>query len=332
MTTGTAVRVGRGRNISAWVIFVIAALLLPLAITAFWAQRTLTDTDRYVATVAPLSQDPTVQLAVSGVVSNAIINHLDVQPKIEALLPDKAKPLAPLIAGGVSSFITTEVSRLLASDRFDKIWADINKVMQKALIAALSGNPDGAVTISGDNVVLDTGNLIDIVKQRLVDKGLTFAADLPTPAKADREIVLLNAPQLNTARTAYAIAQPIMQWLIFLVLLALIGAVLLARNRPRMTMAVGIAFLISAVLVKLGLGVGQNELTLTLQGTPFAVAQQAFYSILTTFLEEGSIVLAVVGVVILAGGWYWSRTVRKAKLASSSTSTGLQDDTVSSPA
>ena len=306
---------GRGRGIAAWVIFTIAAILLPIALTAFWAQRTLTDTERYVATVAPLSQDPTIQKAVSTLVTDKAVAQLDVQNRLDTILPPKLEPIAPILAGGVTTLITRAVDAFLTSPDFHQLWVTLNTAIQRSLIAALSGNPTGPVTIRGDQVILDTGDALTAVKQKLVDRGIPFASDIPIPAKADREVVLLTSPQLQTARTAYAIGQPIAQWLIYAVLAMFVLALILVRNRPRMIVSLGIAALLSAVLLKAGLAFGESTLTDTLAGTPLAIGQQAFYSIMTAFLIDGTRALFVIGLILVGVGWFMGNTAtgRKAR-------------------
>jgi hypothetical protein len=313
MSEGT--QKGRGRGIAAWVIFTIAAILLPIALTAFWAQRTLTDTERYVATVAPLSQDPTIQEAVGTLVTDQAVAKLDVENKLDAILPPALAQIGPILAGGVATLITRGVNAFLTSPDFHQLWVLINTSIQKSTIAALSGNPTGPVTIQGDQVILDTGDALNAVKQRLVDKGVPFAADIPIPARAEREVVLLTSPQLQTARTAYKIGQPVAQWLIYLVLGLFILALILVRNRPRMVIGIGIAALISAIVLKAVLAFGESTLTDTLSGTPLAIGQQAFYSILTTFLIDGVRALFILGLVLVAVGWFIGNTAtgRKAR-------------------
>ena len=68
------------------------------------------------------------------------------------------------------------------------------------------------MSLQGDQVVLDVSEVIDQVKQRLVDRGLTMVENLPIP-DADRQIVLFDAPQLQQARTTYAVVNPVAQWL-----------------------------------------------------------------------------------------------------------------------
>jgi hypothetical protein len=299
-----------GRGLTAWVLLVVSAILFPIALTAYWGQRTLTDTVRYVATVSPLAQDPTVKQAVAAKVTDVIVTQLDAQARVSELLQDypRLQPLSGPIASGVNSLVADQVTKLVNSDQFDQLWVTINTQLQEALVAALSGEPSGAVTIQGDQVVLDTGDLIEVVKQRLVDRGLSFAANIPVPAAADREVVLLTSPQLQQARTAYALAQPVAQWLIYGVLLLFVVAVLVARRRARMTMAVGIAIVIGAVVVRLAMAYMQSQVELTLSGTSFAVAQQAFWTILTAFLLDAVRAAFVLGLVLAVVGWFLSGT------------------------
>ena len=299
-----------GRGLTAWVLLVVSAILFPIALTAYWGQRTLTDTQRYVDTVAPLAQDPTIKQAVGAKVTEVIVTQLDAQARVSELLQDypRLQPLSGPIASGVNNLIGEQVTKLLDSDQFDQLWITINTQLQQALIAALSNEPSGAVTIQGDQVVLDTGDLIEVVKQRLVDRGLSFAANIPVPPAADRQVVLLTSPQLAQARTAYALAQPVAQWLIYAVLLLFAVAVLVSRRRARMTMAVGIAIVIGAVVVRLAMVYLQNQVELTLAGTTFAVAQDAFWTILTAFLLNAVRAAFVLGLVLAVVGWFLSGT------------------------
>ena len=48
----------------AWILIVLASLLIPIAVVSVWAIRTVTDTNQYVATMAPLARN------------EVIVNHL----------------------------------------------------------------------------------------------------------------------------------------------------------------------------------------------------------------------------------------------------------------
>ena len=51
-------RARRTRGIIAWVLIVLASLLIPVSVISVWAIRTVTNTDQYVATMAPLARNP----------------------------------------------------------------------------------------------------------------------------------------------------------------------------------------------------------------------------------------------------------------------------------
>ena len=53
-------RARRTRMIVAWVLVVLASLLIPISVISVWAIRTVTNTDQYVATMAPLARNPVI--------------------------------------------------------------------------------------------------------------------------------------------------------------------------------------------------------------------------------------------------------------------------------
>jgi hypothetical protein len=72
---GGAGRAGRQqwRTIAAVLLIMLGCVLAPLAASA---GSQATNTDRYVARVAPLSQDPAIQQAVAGQITAAIFAHM----------------------------------------------------------------------------------------------------------------------------------------------------------------------------------------------------------------------------------------------------------------
>lgn len=88
------------RGVLAVVLVVLFAILLPVTILATWAQRTVANTDAYVATVGPIAASLEVQAAVSAEITNEIYAALNPQQTTASALPPKAATLAgPLSAG-----------------------------------------------------------------------------------------------------------------------------------------------------------------------------------------------------------------------------------------
>ena len=161
------------------------------------------------------------------------------------------------LAGAINGLIDREVREFVASDAFADLWVAVNTRAQQALVRVLKGDETGAVQVQGDQIVLDLSEVIAQVQQRLVARGLTIVENLPIP-DVDKQIVLLESPQLKQARTIYAFANPVARWLLPVVALLYLAAFLLSRRRPRMTVTIGIILAANALLLALALSIGRQ--------------------------------------------------------------------------
>jgi hypothetical protein len=309
MGTTVVERRTTGRSIAAVVCLVLAALLTTPAVVGFWGQRTLNDGQRYLDTVGPLVDSPQVQDAVATKVINAIEQQVDVEAILNEVFagvitdrPRLQRLVGPL-SGAINGLIEREVRSFVASETFADIWIRVNTRAQQTLVRALKGEDTGAVSVQGDQVVLDVSEVIDQVKQRLVARGLTIVQNLPIP-DVDKQIVLLDAQQLRQARTIYAFANPLARWLIVVVVALYLAAFLLARRRPRMTVTIGVALAANALLVAFALSVGRQLFIDKLAGSGFGPASAVFYDTLLAYLERGWKVLFWLGLILVVAGWF----------------------------
>jgi hypothetical protein len=172
-------------------------------------------------------------------------------------------------------------------------------------------------------VVLDVSEVIDAVKARLVDRGMTFLEDAPIP-QTDRQIVLMQAPRVAQMRTVYAFANPVARWLLPLVALLFVAAFVLARHRPRMTVAIGAVVAGNALLIAFVVAVGRQLFTNQLSGTTFGPASTVFYETLSAYLQRGQAVVLWLGLTLMAAGWFASRS-RTATTVRGAVRNGLED-------
>ena len=297
------------RSIAAVIALILGLGLLPLGTVTYWGHRTVTDTERYLETMQPLAYDEDVQDSLSVFITDKIEEQIDPEALVNQLFAGlieeypSLKALVPIISGAVDSLIAQVVDRLVRSDQFKQLWDLANTAAQKSLMAILEGRDDGPVSLQGDEVVLDIGVLIDQVKQGLVDQGFSAAANINVP-QADRQIVLLEAPQLAQIRTIYSFTSPVAAGLVYIAVLLLVLAVVLARRRPRMTAWAGGGAAVGGGLLVVGLGIGESLFVNTLEGTPFEKASQTFYDQLLKFLYNGSYSLIVLGIIVMAVGLY----------------------------
>ena len=301
-------RIG-ARSIAAVLALILGLGLLPLGTVPYWGHRTVTDTERYLETMQPLAYDEDVQDSLAVFITDKIEAQIDPEELVNQLFAGlieeypSLKALVPIVSGAIDSLIAQVVDRLVRSDQFKQLWDLANTAAQKSLMAILEGRDDGPVSLQGDEVVLDISVLVDQVKQGLVDRGFTAAANINIP-EADRQVVLLEAPQLAQIRTIYTYTSPVAASLIFVAILLLILAVVLARRRPRMVAWVGGGAAVGGGLLVVGLGIGETLFVNTLEGTPFEKASQTFYDQLLKFLYNGAYGLIVLGIIIFAVGLY----------------------------
>jgi hypothetical protein len=302
-------RPSRGRAIAAAVCLVLAALLTTPGAVAYWGQRTLNDTQRYVETVGPLADSSEVQDVLATTVTAAIQKQVDVEALLNQAFAQVItdRPRLQLLVGPLSAAINGAVERqvreFFASDTFADIWTRVNTRAQQALQRLLEGDSTGAVSLQGDEVVLDVSEVIDEVKTRLVDRGLTFVENAPIP-DSDRQIVLLEAPQLEQLRTIYAFGNPIARWLLPFVALLYVAAFVLARRKPRMAVAIGAVIAANALLMAFALSVGRQLFSNELAGTAFGPASKVFYETLLAYFQRGQQVILWLGLALIVAGWY----------------------------
>ncbi len=291
------------------VLITVACLLAPISVVAVWANGEVSNTDRYVATVAPLASDPAIQEAVSARVSTAILQRIDVpaltQEAVGAITANRnldARKTAALTAlagavnGGVEGLIKDKVTQVVQSPQFATLWTQANTKAHEQINAALSGEDSGAVQIQNDEIVLDLGDVVAAVKTKLVDDGLTVAEKIPT---VDTQIVLVQSNSISRVQTAYSALDKIGTWLpIVAVLLALIG-VFVAKDSRKGLLGFGIGLTLSMAASGLAFGFFRMELLNNLPPSASASATTALVDQVSYFMRQALWAGAAAGVVLI---------------------------------
>lgn len=302
------------KSIASLLVFILAALLTPVAIVGHWGHRTFNDPAQYLATVVPLAADEAVQESISAAISDAILNQVDTEELVKGLLGnviDSDNPLAGALAGpisaGIDSLIREAVARAVASEEFTTAWRQLNELAQESLVALLAGTPSGPLEIRGDELVLDISELVTGIQKRLVDRGLTVAANVTIPDN-DREIVVFTSPALGQIRTIYAFTNPVLEWVLVLIAGLFLLSFALARRRVRTIAILGGYLVVVGVVLQFALAQAATAFTNQLSGTLFGPAADAFWAIFAAYLLDGLASTVVLGVVLMAAAWFTSAT------------------------
>ncbi|MEV6207373.1 hypothetical protein [Kitasatospora sp. NPDC051914] len=297
----------RLRSAAAAVLIVLAVLLTPLAVVAAWTESEITDPDRYVATMAPLADDPAVQAAVTDRVTAAIVERLPVESLVSDLAPGGAPLLDALLqrlgsalGSGVTGLVHDGVQRLVQSDAFPAIWDDLNRSAHAAVDRALTGKGGGAVEIRDDTVTLDLAPVIDRVKQALVADGVVAADRIP---EIHTSYVLVKSDQVDDVRTLVRLLSLSGYWAAVLAAACAVGGVLAAVRRRRAAVAAALGTAAAAGLLGLGLTAFR---AVYLDRLPAGVDQDAaaaVYDTLVRYLRDAVRLVLVLGLLVALGAW-----------------------------
>ncbi|MCP3424279.1 hypothetical protein [Nocardioides pinisoli] len=297
-------RRGWWRPVVSGVLILLAAVVAPLSVLATWSNGHIQDTDQYLATVAPLAKDPDVQKAVAARIEEVIFSYLDVDAAVDEVvtaledrgLPDRAagtlEALSGPLATGVRNFVGDRVLALVQSDAFEQAWVEANRTAHDELVAALNGDPGGAVVIDRGTVNVNLATLINTVKKQLVDAGLGIAERIP---EVSASFAIVQSDDLATVQSAVGALDEFSTWLPVVGLFLIGIAVLVARDRRRTLLASGLAVAASMLLLGVTLNVLRPFYLDALPASSSAAAAGAVYDQLVSFIR-----VALRGVLVIA--------------------------------
>ena len=313
-------RRGTWRAVLSSALIVIAALLVPVSIVSAWARTELVDETAFVATFAPLAQDPAVQALIVDQATAAIDESLDLQGLTDDLfdgleglgLPPRATAAIDLLRGpaveGLRGLVGTSVTQLVESDVFASVWETALRASHRGLAAAATATTQtGAVTISDSGEVgISLAPIIDEVKDRLVAQGVGFASAIPS---VDRTIVLVQSDALVSVRIVYGIAATVGWWLPLVTLALFIGGVLLARRKSVALVGTGVAIAIGGGTLAVALAVGATVASIAASRLAIPItAVDAIYAQIVTAMRDTAAVIALIGVLLALLAWVQGRS------------------------
>ncbi|HWV50149.1 MAG TPA: hypothetical protein VN035_11910, partial [Microbacterium sp.] len=314
-------------SIVAGVLLVVAVLLAPIAVLGTWARLQLVDTDRFVATFAPLAENPQVQSYISDQAMVAIDENVDIQGIVDDLadgltqldLPPRAESAIQLLtvpaAQGIRGLVGDAVDKVVSSDVFADVWETTLRETHSRAIAIIQGQEGTAVTLGDDGTIaIELGVVVDKVKEYMLENGFAFAEAIPA---IEKTIPLATAESFVLIRTLYQVATAAGYWLPWVVLGLLIAGIALSIKRPRAVVATGAGLTIAFLVLLGGLGIGKQFFIGAVSPSimPAGTATVVFDQVVE-LMNSTLVALTVLALIITVGAWFagpW-RPARKIRL------------------
>jgi len=261
-------------------LVILTVISLVTTVVAAWARAVVLDTNRFVATVGPVIDDPSVQSSLSVRLTDSIMSSLQIEERVSNALAnvgDGDLPVSPaLLAGpitqGIEDALLKRTRQLIASDAVSTIWNQALRTAHERAVALLRGDATNA-TIEGDAVYLDllpvVNDVLAQLEQPLSDIfGRTIDIPTVTAANADQVATLLEqrlgvdlpddfgrvkvfeSDALPAAQAAVVTVDRVVYLLVALTMLLAIASILLSTRRLRTVLWLGFGVAIGLIVVR----------------------------------------------------------------------------------
>ncbi|MER6525537.1 hypothetical protein [Streptomyces sp. NPDC001508] len=271
----------------------LSCLIVPFGALAAWAAYGLTDTGRYVTTMAPLAADPDVRDAVADTVGAGIMREVDQKFDVSPV----RGTVGPFVHDAVHSFTQTRAFRLA--------WDEGNRATHDAVLRALR-DEDAEDDLFEQPVTVDLAPVTAQVKRQLAEDHMPLADRIPVEHTV---FAVLPAHELAPLRKGYHVLEVAGFWLPVAAVVFAVAGIALAVHRRRAITATALGTALGGALLGVALAIGRR---LTLADLPADVPQPAagaVYDALTATLRTVSWLLLGLGLTVAVVTWL-TRNVR----------------------
>jgi hypothetical protein len=331
----------RTRRILAPILVVLTVVVFTVTVPAAWGRRTILNTDRYVATVAPLANDPAVQESIATKVTAQVFTALNVEGVIStalAAIGDRATVLAAPMTNAIQGFVQEQVLRLVQSDAFDTFWAEANRFVHTQVMAILRGDEEQVSVVEG-KVLLNLVPLINLalvqidqVASDLIGRDVQLPTIEPQTARAEAvnrleqalgidlpasygSIEVYDADDLEALQQTLFTFQRLFVLLLILIPVLIAVTLLVSTRRRRTLIQLAVGGAIGLVLIRRFAILGRDSLFESVDTEDFPSVRVLTEELMSSLFRYTGILLAIVLLALLialvTGRYPWAVALRR---------------------
>ena len=176
VVTASPVRSSRGRTTLVVVLLVLGGLFSFLAVPIVFIHGEVLNTNRYVASVAPLNYNPEVANALSTQLTNQLFEHYNVEQLVHDSLPGPVASFAKPFTNQLHGYVQKVVTKLIMTKQFHFVWVHANRAAHQQMVTVLTGSGSNLTVDKGGTVTLNLQGALTQIRQKLVSEGATIFA------------------------------------------------------------------------------------------------------------------------------------------------------------
>ena len=310
----------RVRRVAKRVLVFVAALLITVTTVVVWSTRTVLNSDRFATTIESSLNDERVTNALATYITGQITTAIDLEQIARDLIPGERDLLAAPFAREAENFINTRVLAIVESDQFAKWFTTVVSKAHDAAIHIAKGGSGPVINAEDGSVVINVAPAIGAVLTQLGADGLVDRlANMPkledNPEVADvitriatalniqipddfGQITVMQSDTLSRLQDTFRTFR-ILVWVLLLVsLVIVVAAVLIADDRRRARIDLGIGVIVANVIVWILFArIGAKET----EGHPAAAA---IVEVLRDSLLHALLISSLIAALVVIVEWY----------------------------
>ena len=327
-STAVNQRTSRRRRILSGVALVLACLSILVTTVTVWTHQVALNTDRFTALIDDVTSDPAVTDPISARISTQVVDALDVQARLEALLPDALKPLAGTLTVAIQERIDDRLRVALQKPQVHEALVGGLSFTHEQVVRLLRGQTDAIAVVDG-YVTLDVFPVVGTALNELQAMGIIPAdvqlPDLTAPEAPDvlaqrlettlgvtlppdfGTIQLMPADRLVLAQTVVKAFDLIVILLVVLSLILVVLTLWLARDRRRMLIYLGIGTIVAFLISRLAVRSAENVIVGGIADAGMAGATRAMLDATLDDLRGLTMIILIVTAIVAIAAYLWGR-------------------------
>jgi uncharacterized membrane protein YcjF (UPF0283 family) len=285
------------RRFAVAMLILLGSLVIIGANLAFWMRGTIFNTDRWVNTVGPLTQNEVIVDTLTGYVVAEVFQAVNVQQVAQDILPERVAFLSVPLTAALQDAVRDTVSTAIQSDQVNAAWIAVNRTAHKAIIGVLRGEGD-VLYVRGGQLTLDLSDLFGSIISRvgLEELGLFEGEDVG-------KLVLLESRQVAVVQSALALLDG-MAWLLLIVAVVFYFiAWLVSLWRNHTILWIGAAVAIAMALTLLLLAIAQPLVLAYIVDPVIRAFAGEIWGLVLRGLIIQTILVGIVGLLIALVAW-----------------------------
>lgn len=323
-------------------LFVLSCLGILTSTVVVWVHQVALNTDRWVSVVGPLPENPEVRLAVSTKIADRVVTGLDIQGRLEAVLPGPADIIAAPVANQIEQGLQTRIETAMASPTFQTAWEAANRVAHQQAVDILRGKSE-TVYVQDGYVVLDVWPLVGIALQQLQAQGIIPATvTLPDLSQGLPEgafdrldnllggripadigtVPLIPADKLQQAQQVVSIFDWITVLLVVITIALVLTTIWYSSRRLRTVVLLALGGAVALVLARFALQQLQGAIVSSFTDADTATTIRGVVTLALDNLYAWSRIVIVVSVVVAVAAYFVGRPAWAVALTGRATEAG----------